>query len=143
MGQHYTVKSDLWSIGVIMYQMIYGKTLYPTITSLQELIHSVKFAPILFYNSIPISNECRDLLEKLLQRDANLRMSWDEFFAHPFVYLPPVEPENNNNINISNGISKSNNNSIYSSSTEEKNEDKEDDFVVVQKDHEFDFIYFY
>lgn len=34
-----------------------------------------------------ISENCRDLLERLLQRDPAKRLSFDDFFRHPFVDL--------------------------------------------------------
>ena len=34
-----------------------------------------------------ISENCRDLLESLLQRDPAKRISFDEFFRHPFIDL--------------------------------------------------------
>lgn len=33
----------------------------------------------------PLSPECRDLLQRLLERDPLKRISFEEFFAHPFV----------------------------------------------------------
>ena len=34
-----------------------------------------------------LSDECRDLLQKLLQRDSDKRISFDDFFKHPFIDL--------------------------------------------------------
>lgn len=34
-----------------------------------------------------ISADCKDLLERLLQKDPNKRMTFDEFFNHPFVRI--------------------------------------------------------
>ena len=34
-----------------------------------------------------ISENCRDLLESLLQRDPAKRISFDDFFRHPFIDL--------------------------------------------------------
>jgi len=34
-----------------------------------------------------VSEQCRDLLLKLLQRDPQMRISFDDFFSHPFIDL--------------------------------------------------------
>uniref|UniRef100_A0A8C3F5L4 non-specific serine/threonine protein kinase n=1 Tax=Chrysemys picta bellii TaxID=8478 RepID=A0A8C3F5L4_CHRPI len=55
----------------------------------------------LLYPSVPqlpsrprLSQECRDLLQRLLERDPLQRISFEEFFAHPFVdmeHMPSAE----------------------------------------------------
>ncbi len=46
---------------------------------------------IIFLSQLPhgveISEDCRDLLLRLLKRDPEERMNFDEFFAHPFLDL--------------------------------------------------------
>ena len=43
--------------------------------------------PIQLPYGFEISDECRNLLVGLLQRDPDLRMDFDDFFAHPYVDL--------------------------------------------------------
>lgn len=41
-----------------------------------------------------VSRDCRDLLLRLLERDPDSRISFDEFFLHPFVdleHMPSAE----------------------------------------------------
>ena len=35
-----------------------------------------------------VSDSCLDLLERLLQKDPRRRISWEEFFVHPWLDLP-------------------------------------------------------
>lgn len=35
----------------------------------------------------PLSQDCRDLLQRLLERDPSRRISFQDFFAHPWVDL--------------------------------------------------------
>lgn len=35
----------------------------------------------------PLSRDCRDLLQQLLERDPSRRMSFQDFFTHPWVDL--------------------------------------------------------
>ncbi|XP_041792717.1 serine/threonine-protein kinase ULK1a isoform X2 [Chelmon rostratus] len=85
MSQHYDAKADLWSIGTIVYQCLTGKAPFHASTP-QELR--------LFYESnrtllpsIPkeTSHNLRQLLLALLQRNHKDRISFDEFFHHPFL----------------------------------------------------------
>ncbi|XP_047238609.1 serine/threonine-protein kinase ULK1a isoform X2 [Girardinichthys multiradiatus] len=85
MSQNYDAKADLWSIGTIVYQCLTGKAPFHA-SSPQELR--------LFYESnetllprIPkeTSANLRHLLMGLLQRNHKERMSFDEFFHHPFL----------------------------------------------------------
>ena len=46
-GSTYSTKSDVWSMGVIFYQMLYGKTPHKD-TSLEELISKVNKKVIKF-----------------------------------------------------------------------------------------------
>ncbi|XP_061624768.1 serine/threonine-protein kinase ULK1a isoform X2 [Phyllopteryx taeniolatus] len=81
----YDAKADLWSIGTIIYQCLTGKAPFHANTP-QELR--------LFYEcnrtlvpSIPkeTSSDLRQLLLGLLQRNHKDRISFDEFFRHPFL----------------------------------------------------------
>lgn len=85
MSQNYDAKADLWSIGTIVYQCLTGKAPFHA-SSPQELR--------LFYESnetllpsIPkeTSANLRHLLLGLLQRNHKERMSFEEFFHHPFL----------------------------------------------------------
>jgi serine/threonine protein kinase len=80
----YGVKSDLWSIGIILYQLIYLKHPY-TFKSMYELIGAVGGGQIVQYPKCDVSSACLDLLRGLLVVDSNKRMCWGEFFMHPWL----------------------------------------------------------
>lgn len=76
----YNIKADLWSFGVIMYEMLYGINPYnfpKSIPHLRELIVSQKIV----FNDI-YSTSCIDLLKALLVVDPKVRIDWDDFFEH-------------------------------------------------------------
>uniref|UniRef100_A0A1Z5LCL9 Serine/threonine-protein kinase ULK3 n=1 Tax=Ornithodoros moubata TaxID=6938 RepID=A0A1Z5LCL9_ORNMO len=87
LNNHYDHKVDLWSVGIIMYECFFGSAPYasPTFKEVAEKIKTDK--PIELPPSAAISDMCRDLLLKLLQRDPKKRIGFDDFFSHPFVDL--------------------------------------------------------
>jgi serine/threonine-protein kinase ULK/ATG1 len=87
LAKTYDSKVDLWSVGVILYEAVYGRAPLAsnTLDRLMEKVMDPR--PIQLPDDSSLSEECRDLLSKLLQRNPEDRMSFEEFFAHPFVDL--------------------------------------------------------
>ena len=75
----YTVKSDLWSVGMILYEMVYGNTPYFDACNIIDLLQKID-RPIHYSNRV--SAECNQLLAGLLQKNPAERYSWNEFFNH-------------------------------------------------------------
>ncbi len=82
----YTVKSDLWSVGMILYEMVYGRTPYFDAYNMVDLLKKIETRPIKYSNCV--SPECNDLLRGLLQPDAVKRYSWKDFFSHSWLKIP-------------------------------------------------------
>ncbi|AYV85101.1 MAG: putative serine threonine-protein kinase [Satyrvirus sp.] len=77
----YNSKADLWSFGIIMYQMLFG--VHPNIANnIEQLMKNLKFKNIDFHLNKNFSPHCFDLLTKLLTKNPSARISWTELFNH-------------------------------------------------------------
>ncbi|XP_031828727.1 unc-51 like kinase 3 homolog Aduk isoform X2 [Nomia melanderi] len=83
----YDARVDLWSVGVIMYECLFGKAPYSS-NSVQELAEKIKDTrPIELPKGCHVSCECKNLLLSLLKHDPDERITFDDFFAHDFLDL--------------------------------------------------------
>jgi serine/threonine protein kinase len=82
-GRGYTSKADLWSIGVVMYQLMFS--LYPTHgETCQDLFKNIVDTDktINFHLYKDFEAECFGLVSGLLNKIPDRRLSWDDFFSH-------------------------------------------------------------
>lgn len=89
----YDAKADLWSVGVILYECLFGKAPYSSRTIEELLLRIRKAEPIVLPPNAKISNECHDLLRRLLAHEPAERISFTDFFAHPFLDLKTFPSE--------------------------------------------------
>ena len=98
--KRYSIKSDIWSVGVILFQMLYGKTPFIS-TNIIALTTEVNKDNIKYDTEFVISPICKELLKHMLTRDPNNRISWQEFFNHEWFKNDTVMDEQNNLMDIS------------------------------------------
>jgi serine/threonine protein kinase len=79
----YDAKVDLWSIGIILYEMLCAEPPFMASNHIQllKIIETTKFK---FQKNIIISSDCINIIESLLVVDPKERISFDDFFNHPF-----------------------------------------------------------
>jgi serine/threonine protein kinase len=83
-NKNYSKKADLWSIGVIIYQLLF-KTLPFKARSEKELLNCILNSKgIKIPDGYRISDILFDLLKNLLKVDPSERFSWKQYFEHPF-----------------------------------------------------------
>ncbi|XP_069837567.1 serine/threonine-protein kinase ULK3 [Dendropsophus ebraccatus] len=86
-SKHYDARVDLWSVGVILYEALFGRAPFAS-RSFSELEEKIRSNQSIELPTRPrVSPECRDLLQLLLVRDPDQRISFPDFFNHPFVDL--------------------------------------------------------
>lgn len=81
--QEYNSKTDLWSVGIIMYEMLIGSTPYKA-KNIVKLVKNIKERDVIIPKNIKLSSICKHLLFSLLEKDPKKRLSWDELFNHPW-----------------------------------------------------------
>ncbi|KAJ6637837.1 Serine/threonine-protein kinase ULK3 [Pseudolycoriella hygida] len=87
----YDQSADLWSIGVILYECLFGSAPYSS-KSLDELMDKIrKKKSIEIPKTKAISFTCEDLLVRLLVHDPKQRISFSDFFEHEFLNLNSKE----------------------------------------------------
>tara|TARA_B100001758_G_scaffold227388_1_gene220789 strand:- start:263 stop:1225 length:963 start_codon:yes stop_codon:yes gene_type:complete len=80
----YDDKIDLWSLGIILFQMLEGKVPYTsnTIKDLLKELENINFSLLI---SDHLSLNCKKLIENLLIIDPIKRICWNSFFNHDWL----------------------------------------------------------
>lgn len=80
--QPYDLTVDLWSLGVILYELLVGQPPFYT-NSIYSLINHIVKDPVEY--PADISPDLRSFLQGLLRKDPRQRLSWPDLLQHPFV----------------------------------------------------------
>lgn len=86
----YGLKADIWSVGIIFFQMIYGIYPYDSVTAL-DMYRQIRNKKVLVkstpesYNRITPSQEAYDFLKFLIVFETDKRPNWKEVAEHPFI----------------------------------------------------------
>ena len=96
----YSIKSDLWSVGVILYQMLYGTLPYKA-KNIISLINEIDTKNINYENNFNISSDGINLIKLLLEINQKKRIEWNSFFYHSWFNENILENEENKLLEIS------------------------------------------
>ena len=80
--QPYDATSDLWSLGVILFELYVGQPPFYT-NSIYSLINHIVKDPVKYPQDI--SREFKSFLQGLLQKNPSRRLTWPHLLDHPFV----------------------------------------------------------
>ncbi|OQU92861.1 hypothetical protein SORBI_3001G424700 [Sorghum bicolor] len=84
-AQKYDAKADLWSVGVILYQLVTGIPPFNGDNQIQLLKNILRTREIRFPSDCELSHGCIDLCRKLLRLNSVERLTVEEFVHHPFL----------------------------------------------------------
>ena len=85
--ENYTTKCDIWSLGLIYYEMLFGKTPWPA-RSQYELVKNITEMSLRFPYSIQITETSKLFLKQCLEIDEEKRISWEQLFDHKLLREP-------------------------------------------------------
>ena len=84
----YTDIVDIWAIGMILYEMIYGKHPYEECKDIDDLKEFSKKSitiPPTCNTNINVTEDCIDLMKKMLEKEEKNRITLDNLFKHPWI----------------------------------------------------------
>lgn len=84
MKKNYCKKADIWSLGIIMYQLLYKKLPFNAKNESELLKLILNSTGFIIPEGYTISPCFDNLLKNVLQKDIALRFSWKEFYEHDF-----------------------------------------------------------
>ena len=90
---NYNYKCDLWSLGIIIYELSFKDRPYKGKTEVALLKGINKFGKTMLKKTGDVNLD--DLINKLLEKDPEKRITWDEYFNHPFFIKEDDEKEDN------------------------------------------------
>lgn len=81
-NKHYTNKADLWSVGIIIYQLLFKSLPFRARNEHDLLNNILNNSGIVIPENYNISEDLFKLIKSLLQVDPNKRISWKQYFEH-------------------------------------------------------------
>lgn len=85
-GEKYSAKGDIWSLGLVIVEMMTGKFPYPEARGFLEMLEQIKESesPNVPENAL-YSEDLRDFINCCLQKDPKERASEIQLLAHPWI----------------------------------------------------------
>lgn len=82
-GRYYCTKADIWSLGVVLYEMLHGKCPYEE-NSIPTLLEKIKSTELRIMPGL--SSETKQLLEGMLAFNPSSRTNWPELLKRIYKY---------------------------------------------------------
>ena len=142
MNKSYDFKSDIWSLGIVLYQLMYKKHPFGNVKNIVNLLNNFNTVTKIQYDET-YSKELIDLVSNMLIKNPLHRISWENIFSHIWLNKKDVEIDlqeslknsgylENEENDLFNSLSKSNNSKNDNSHIE--NSTNNSDIVKSKKD---------
>ena len=96
-GKDYSNKADIWSIGTVFYELLFGRPAYSA-SNMVDLIKNINSKPLQFPKNVNnISDVAEDAIRKMLVVDPRKRIEWEDLFNHPINFY--LEDKVKNDLN--------------------------------------------
>lgn len=85
--QEYDTRVDLWAVGVLMYEMLYGNAPFEEVSQ-EATMQRIEEVDLHFpenTDTFYVSSAAKDLIRKLLQRDPTKRIPLTRVLSHPWI----------------------------------------------------------
>jgi serine/threonine protein kinase len=83
---------DVWAIGVMQYAMLFGRLPFWGDTE-EETINKIQNAPLKFDPEVCITDECKEFMTNMLQKQADKRMDLINLIQLPYFIMDDEELE--------------------------------------------------
>lgn len=83
-GQRYDASVDVWSIGVLLYEMLFGAPPFEESTEFHTK-ERIKLVDLAFPSDVDVSEDAKHLIKSLLRRQPEKRLSLAKVLSHPWI----------------------------------------------------------
>ena len=90
-GKPYSKKCDVWSAGILLYELFCDKTPW-TGKGSPELFNNIKDKKLEFPEEIELSEDIKDLIKRMLKKDQDKRLDFDEVSKHKALQMKFENP---------------------------------------------------
>lgn len=83
-SQGHSYEVDIWSLGVIVYALLYGRPPFET-TDVKKTYKKIKEGQFTFNEEVNVSSNAKNLISRVLVVDPSKRLTLEQIMAHPFM----------------------------------------------------------
>jgi len=90
-AQSYTNKTDVWSLGIMFYQMLFGHNPWNirinnvNSNAVDSLLNTIRESELQFPKDIKVSEKSKSFIQEILMYDEEDRLSWEEIFQEKWL----------------------------------------------------------